>query len=198
MVEPKPPQQLRAQRTRRELIAAARRVFGDFGYEHATVDQIAQVAGCSKGAYYFHFSSKEDTLLAVLDAWIDDRTRRLDWAAAQPPEVFLRSLARALSWRVSGWESKLAMEFWSQAQHNERAGERVAVAYRAWTATLTNTLAIQCDTPLAAEGASIALSLFDGLALQSCFDVPASQLAEAHAGTLLESIVNNARRTKAA
>ncbi len=198
MAEAKPPQQLRAQRTRRELVAAARRVFAGFGYERATVDQIAQVAGCSKGAYYFPFNSKEDTLLAVLDAWIGDRTRRLDWAAAQPPEAFLPSLGKALSWRVSGWEPKLAMEFWSQAQHNKRAGERIAAAYRAWTATLTNALATQRDTPLAAEGASIALSLFDGLALQSCFDVPASQLAEAHAGALLESIVNGARRTKVA
>ncbi|MEX0786816.1 MAG: helix-turn-helix domain-containing protein, partial [Dehalococcoidia bacterium] len=69
------PQQLRAQRTRRDLLTAARRAFATAGYEGATIDDIAEAAGCSKGAYYFHFATKEEALLAMIDDWTRERTR---------------------------------------------------------------------------------------------------------------------------
>ena len=50
----------RAQRreARDELLAAALRVFALRGYRQAGVDEIAAEAGYSKGALYWHFSSK--------------------------------------------------------------------------------------------------------------------------------------------
>ncbi len=49
------------------LVAAGLYLFVSRGYEQTTVDQIADRAGLTKGAVYFHFDSKEALLLALLD-----------------------------------------------------------------------------------------------------------------------------------
>lgn len=60
-------QQERAVRTRMMLVRAAAEVFGDIGYEVATIADILKLAGVTKGALYFHFSSKRELAQAVLD-----------------------------------------------------------------------------------------------------------------------------------
>jgi len=56
----------RAAETRAELIAAARRVFAEKGYEAASVADLAAAAGYTKGALYAHFDSKEALFLAAV------------------------------------------------------------------------------------------------------------------------------------
>ena len=60
-------------RNRALLLAAARRVFLERGYYAATLDQIADEAGFSKGAVYSRFASKSDMFLALLEDRIAER-----------------------------------------------------------------------------------------------------------------------------
>jgi AcrR family transcriptional regulator len=60
-------------RNRALLLAAARRVFLARGYHAATLEQIADEAGFSKGAVYSRFASKADMFLALLDHRIAER-----------------------------------------------------------------------------------------------------------------------------
>jgi len=60
-------------RNRALLLAAARRVFLERGYYTATLDQIADEAGFSKGAVYSRFASKADMFLALLEDRIAER-----------------------------------------------------------------------------------------------------------------------------
>jgi AcrR family transcriptional regulator len=53
-------------RTRSEIVAAARRVFLARGFHAATLDEIAEEAGYTKGAVYSNFAGKDDLFLAVL------------------------------------------------------------------------------------------------------------------------------------
>jgi len=183
MTAPRSPQQLRAKRTRRELLAAARQVFAHQGYEGATVEDIARAAGCSKGAYYFHFASKEESLVALLDAWIAERSHRLAQAVSAQPAAVLPALAKALTWRDAGWEAELLVEFWSQGQRNGRVGERLSEAYRSWQATIALAIdrarahdgALAPLSPQASAGAMLALA--DGLVLQSCLRVAPARSA---------------------
>ncbi|MFI9726285.1 ScbR family autoregulator-binding transcription factor [Streptomyces sp. NPDC086843] len=59
-------QQERAVRTRRAILTAAGEVFDEVGYEAATISAILHRAEVTKGALYFHFSSKEELAQAVL------------------------------------------------------------------------------------------------------------------------------------
>ncbi|MER7026899.1 MULTISPECIES: ScbR family autoregulator-binding transcription factor [Streptomyces] len=53
-------------RTRRAVLEAAAQVMGVRGYEAATMAEIIQRAGVTKGALYFHFSSKHELARAVI------------------------------------------------------------------------------------------------------------------------------------
>ncbi|MEU7578418.1 ScbR family autoregulator-binding transcription factor [Streptomyces sp. NPDC041068] len=57
--------QERAERTRRALIRGAAEVFDRIGYERATLSKISEAAGATKGALYFHFSTKAELAQAV-------------------------------------------------------------------------------------------------------------------------------------
>src|SRR3954452_15048698 len=72
---------------REELLTAALRVFARRGYRQAGVDEIAAAAGYSKGALYWHFSGKDDLLLALIDEQIDAPMRAMvALLEAAPPE----------------------------------------------------------------------------------------------------------------
>ena len=46
--------------TRRSLLDAAEKVFGDSGFHEASISHITQTAGVAQGTFYVHFTSKEE------------------------------------------------------------------------------------------------------------------------------------------
>jgi AcrR family transcriptional regulator len=126
MARPSPPKQLRAKRTRQRLLAAARRVFAERGYEVATVDDIAEAAGCSKGAYYFHFATKEEVLLALAGEWAEARSERLREKVREGAP--LTGVLGALI--VPQRDAALQVELWSQGQRNARLREQLVAVER--------------------------------------------------------------------
>jgi AcrR family transcriptional regulator len=68
----------RKQETRAELIAAAATVFAHRGFHGASLEQIAQEAGYSTGAVYWHFKGKDDLFLAVYEAQAAARVRDIE------------------------------------------------------------------------------------------------------------------------
>jgi AcrR family transcriptional regulator len=166
------PTQTRAKRTRQQLLEAARRVFAERGYATATVDDVAGAAGYSKGAYYFHFDSKEDALLALLDEWASARSRSLADASdgGRDARAALRATLDALFAPDGG--GRLLLEFWTQAQESPRVRRRLAEAERSWRRPLAQALErAHAAGVLDAEPealASAALAFSYGLALQAC------------------------------
>jgi len=57
----------RRQQTRDVLIEAATEVFARRGYEGASLEEIAETAGFTRGAIYKHFAGKEELFFAVSD-----------------------------------------------------------------------------------------------------------------------------------
>jgi TetR/AcrR family transcriptional repressor of nem operon len=61
--------------TRAFLLQAAAEVFAERGYADTTMSELIARSGLTKGAFYFHFSSKEQLALAVIDEkqrqWVD-------------------------------------------------------------------------------------------------------------------------------
>jgi AcrR family transcriptional regulator len=180
MRTPRAPQQLRAQRTRSDLLAAARRVFAERGYDGASVDDVAERAGCSKGAYYFHFASKEEALVALLDDWATERTARLREA---PREALLETLL--VQETGGGWGPRLLVEFWEQAGRNKRVQHKMAAVERSWRKLLQERFGSNGSGALAAQ---LALALHHGLVVQGCL----GQVSRARAkecAAALESLI---------
>ncbi|HEX9132976.1 MAG TPA: helix-turn-helix domain-containing protein [Ktedonobacteraceae bacterium] len=65
------------QDTRSRILAAAGRVFARQGYNGATLDEVAAEAGLTKGAIYWHFVSKSDLFLALLEAYCQEQVALL-------------------------------------------------------------------------------------------------------------------------
>jgi AcrR family transcriptional regulator len=62
------------------LLSAATRVFGESGFEGATMERIADMADVAKGTPYLYYASKEKIYEAALSrgfARLDDRTREV-------------------------------------------------------------------------------------------------------------------------
>jgi AcrR family transcriptional regulator len=75
----------RREQTRRGLLAAARKVFGERGYGAATLDEIAAEAGLTRGALYYNFpAGKEDLFLALLDERVAERADSVRASFAAP------------------------------------------------------------------------------------------------------------------
>jgi AcrR family transcriptional regulator len=64
-------------RTRDRLVAAAATVFAEKGYDRATVQEIARLAGFTTGAIYGRFQGKAELLLAAIEAQSDDEFEQL-------------------------------------------------------------------------------------------------------------------------
>lgn len=71
--------------TRTKIVKSAGKVFGELGYEGATLDLIAENAGLTKGAVYWHFSSKGDLFIELIN---ESLTSLLEDLPAQLEEVF--------------------------------------------------------------------------------------------------------------
>lgn len=65
---------MRARRS--EILEAATAVFSEKGFYAATLDDVAEAAGVSKGSIYNHFDSKESMIDALSEQWqaVDDET----------------------------------------------------------------------------------------------------------------------------
>lgn len=169
----RPPKQLRARLTRQHLLDAARRVFGESGYAAATVDDVARAAGCSKGAYYFHFTTKEEALLAAAEDWSTGQTRRLEVAleGGRTPDAALSSALAALfdAEAYTSSDRLLVLELWLQAARNPAVRAVLDAARGSWRRVLTVAFArAQVGAPKAA--ADLALAFHDGLLARACLD----------------------------
>lgn len=80
----------KADATRRALMDAALAVIGEKGYSAATVDEIVEAAGVSKGVAYYHFKSKAAMAESILEAGLGDLIEgfeRIAGEAADAPEA---------------------------------------------------------------------------------------------------------------
>jgi AcrR family transcriptional regulator len=62
---------------RAQLLAAAQDIFAANGYHAAAMDEIAERAGVSKPVLYQHFPGKLELYMALLEAHVDELTRRV-------------------------------------------------------------------------------------------------------------------------
>ena len=61
------PQTEKAEETRRRIVRAAAELFAAHGYTATSLNDVIAAAGSTKGGFYFHFGSKADLGLAVVE-----------------------------------------------------------------------------------------------------------------------------------
>jgi TetR/AcrR family transcriptional regulator, cholesterol catabolism regulator len=97
--------------TRRLLMEAAMKLFEERGYHLTTLEAIVGEAGVTKGAFYYHFTDKEDILLQIQEDYIDNRLRNCEriLASVQDPAEQLRELILEALIGVSDYRPQVAI-----------------------------------------------------------------------------------------
>ena len=119
-------------RTRDDLIAAARRVFLERGFHPATLEEISEAAGYTKGAVYSNFAGKDELFLAVLERHYAERAAAYEelLLAESDIEETYRAIARymldAFARQPAWWP--LLSEFTSHAAGDAALKERLRAA----------------------------------------------------------------------
>ena len=129
----------RRQQTRDVLIAAATEVFAQRGYEGASLDEIAETAGFTRGAIYKHFADKEDLFLSVSERLNEQVIEAFRAVAPNADATEWDFSQLAAMWRASVTESDDLFAIWMEFQlyvlRNPVARER-AVEHRRRTCEL--------------------------------------------------------------
>jgi TetR/AcrR family acrAB operon transcriptional repressor len=128
---------------RAQILDAARRCFLERGYQGTRVEDIADAAGLSKGAVYFHFESKR----VLLDALVEDEFERaghiLDAAASDTsPDPFAAMAMAYLSFlgEPQDGRHRFFLLTGELAVHDEALRERLLTHHRALVARLADVL----------------------------------------------------------
>jgi AcrR family transcriptional regulator len=166
--------------TRSRLLEAAATVFARRGMQQASIDEVAEHAGFTKGAVYAHFESKEDLFLAMLDDRFAGHLEEIDRVLASDAEPEDQARAGAANFidlitSDPEWE-RLFFEFSAYAARNEtfrrelvsrrrHLQERMTELYR----ERAEQLGVEPPFPME-EIARMTFAMADGIALQKLLD----------------------------
>ena len=121
--------------TRSCLMKSAAKVFARRGLQQASIDEVAEDAGFTKGAFYANFKSKEELFLAMLDERFAGRIEEIDRATGDDsePEEQARRAGVDFSHYLAAdpeWQ-RLFFEFAAHAARNEDFREELVTRYGA-------------------------------------------------------------------
>ena len=141
----------RKELTRELLLDAAIEVFAQRGYHGASLEDVAAVAGFTKGAVYSNFETKADLFMALLVRETARRNAALAAAIAREPMEELPQVAGHWLERQAGehrdWDV-LTVEFWLAAARDPEIADRL----RAGRRDIINQLGKVVDARLAESG----------------------------------------------
>ncbi|TFW11297.1 TetR/AcrR family transcriptional regulator [Massilia arenosa] len=85
-----------ARNRRAELVRASARLFRERGFDATTIRDIAQACGMRSGSPFYHFKSKQEILVAVMEEGLVAGLVTIEGIAAQPlaPRAKFRALVR--------------------------------------------------------------------------------------------------------
>jgi len=189
--------QARALKTRADLMQAARKVFAKSGFEQARLEDIARLAGKTRGAFYANFKDKEEVFFAILEASLEeDRgvlhdTLKRCTSMKQRLQVFSRHLVEVIHDREL---ILLHIEFKTYAIRNpkrKRLAELLTKMVDQYVAREVGSFIPALQSP---DARSVVSGVIDGLALNVLFDPdpPSDAVLEQVIFAVLQQVVGKA------
>lgn len=161
--------------TRKQLIDAAYQVLASVGYEAASIKEIAKQAGVSPGLVHYYFANKEELLSAVVHEATDDYCARMEQIRqAVPHENLTDTMLAELMERVkthADWY-RLRYELFVLGLRNDTIRSGIQEMLQKGREGISESIMTMAKSPLSNADlmAAVALSCFDGLAMQALID----------------------------
>ena len=153
--------------TRHCLMRSAGKVFAKRGLQQASIDEVAEDAGFTKGAFYANFKNKEELFLAMLDERFSERIESIERAlesegsprekAEKAGEDFTAEITADPEWQ------RMFFEFTAHAVRDEDFRQELATRYRSMRKRLAD--AYRRGAPQLEEHSPIPL---EDVALMTC------------------------------
>ena len=169
--------QQRSEETKAHILEAAVKQFSVNGYNKASVDNICEQAGVSKGAFFHHFQTKQEVFLALLDGWLQTFDKAIEASKESTvPETF-QMMTEYFPYIFESASDNLPMflEFLLQASRDEKIWQASIAPYRRYHKHFASLIKrgvaegsfVDVDPNLAAR---LIVSAAMGLLLQSLLD----------------------------
>ena len=166
--------------TRTCLMRSAAKVFSRRGLQQASIDEVAEDAGFTKGAFYANFKSKEELFLAMLDERFAERLDQIDAlidVEGDPEDVahragvdFGRFISADLEWQ------RLFFEFAAYAARNDEFRDELVTRYSSLRARITEAYRrrereLELKSPIPLEDVSLmTFAMANGVALEKLLE----------------------------
>jgi AcrR family transcriptional regulator len=170
----------RREHTRSSLMDAAGRVFARRGLHQASIDDVAEAAGFTKGAFYANFRSKEELFLAMLDERFAGRRQEIEQLGVDGEEIeeqaqrageeFTRYVRADPEWE------RLFFEFAAHAARDDGFRGELVTRYRSLREALAAAFARACEAngiepPLPVEQMAVmTFAMANGFALENLLE----------------------------
>ncbi len=156
---------------------SAIKLFSARGFNAASVDDICEAAGISKGAFYHHFETKQALFIALLDGWLQIIDNAIDASRDKTaPETFMQMTESfPYLFETAGEGLPMFLEFWLQASRDKTIWEASIAPYRRYHKYFTSLIKkgveegsfVEVDPELASR---MIVATAMGLLLQSLLD----------------------------
>lgn len=180
---PKP--SIRAERKRAAIRKAAYACFREHGYHLSTVDAICEAAEISKGSFYWHYSSKHEVFVDVLEVWTREIMAEVyeQFERASTDSDYVSSITKALLREAHRGRAivPLWLEFTVHAQREPEIRAALAKMYARARSAI-----VEMVRPLApglSEGklrgiANVIFGAYTGVLLQEIADPKGADVSE--------------------
>jgi AcrR family transcriptional regulator len=160
---------------RAQILAAALRCFSEKGYHATTTEDLVRASGLSKGSLYWHFRSKEEVFLALLEALEGELFSAWEQAAVGSVSVLdgLRLLGELTLEKLLA--QRALLRAWPEFITHPAGRERFAQTYRSSRERLAAWVRRGIESgelrELPVEGVAVAMTAaVEGLLLQAMVD----------------------------
>jgi AcrR family transcriptional regulator len=117
------------QETRTHILAAATAVFAEKGFANASMNDIMQAAGLSKGGIYWHFNSKDEIIATIFQQYFEVQLHNLEISLAEEGSASekVTRLVQSVSNDIEAFSHQFpsSLEFYELASKNEDLREQM-------------------------------------------------------------------------
>jgi len=132
----------RKEESKNIILSTAEKYFAEHGIKETDIIEICREAGLTRGAFYYHFSTKQQFLLELLDRWINRMAGQLELAqfkSKDPLEILMEIIEKMQpAFEQAGKQLPIFLELYIKSINDPYLKKHVAKSYNSFLTFFAN------------------------------------------------------------